>query len=174
MPVCTATAPEELTPLSFTPTANDPNGDALTFSIAGKPSWAAFDTATGALTGTPASGNQGTFANIVISVSDGKSSVSLPTFSMLVAAATVGSASLSWLPPTQNTDGSSLTNLGGYRIYYGTDQSNLGSSIQVTNAGLTSYTVGNLQPGTYFFAVAAYTTDGVEGVKSGVGSKTIM
>jgi hypothetical protein len=159
---------------SFIPSAQDPNGDALTYAITSKPAWATFSAATGALTGTPAAADQGSFNNIVISVSDGKSTVSLASFNVLVSATALGSATLSWTPPTQNTDGTSLTNLSGYRIYYGTNAASLGSSIQVTNAGLTSYTVGGLTPATYFFAVAAYTADGVEGAQSVVGSKTIM
>lgn len=162
------------TAYSFTPTASDPNGDKLTYSISNKPSWASFSTTTGALTGTPGSGSQGTYSNIAISVSDGKTSTSLAAFSILVTQPTVGSATLSWTPPTQNTDGTSLTNLGGYRIYYGTSPSALSQSIQITNAGLTSYTVGNLSPGTYYFALAAYTTDGVESAPSPVGSKTVL
>lgn len=85
----------------------------------------------------------------------------------------IASALLSWLPPTTNTDGSSLTKLAGYRIYYGTSANALNRVIDVTNPGLTSYTVGDLTTGTYYFSVAAYTTDGVEGDKSAVGSKTI-
>ncbi|MET0291173.1 MAG: fibronectin type III domain-containing protein [Steroidobacteraceae bacterium] len=84
---------------------------------------------------------------------------------------TTGSATLSWTPPTQNTDGSSLANLAGYRIYYGTKADALNQQIQVTNPGLTAYTVSNLDAGTYYFAVAAYTADGVEGAPSSVGSK---
>jgi len=160
------------TPYTFQPTASDPNGDTLTYSISGKPAWASFSTTTGALTGTP--GAQGTYSNIVIAVSDGKSTTQLTPFSILVTQPTMGSATLSWTPPTQNTDGSSLTNLGGYRIYYGTSPSALTQTLQVTNPGLTSYTVGNLSPGTYYFALAAYTTDGVEGDASAVGSKTIL
>ena len=34
---------------SFRPTASDPDGNALTFSIANKPSWASFNTSTGTL-----------------------------------------------------------------------------------------------------------------------------
>src|SRR5215475_12126242 len=33
------------TAYSFQPSASDPNGDKLTFSISGKPAWASFDTA---------------------------------------------------------------------------------------------------------------------------------
>jgi hypothetical protein len=85
----------------------------------------------------------------------------------------IASALLSWQPPTTNTDGSSLSRLAGYRIYYGTNANALTRVIDVTNPGLTSYTVGDLTSGTYYFAVSAYTTDGVEGDKSTVGSKTI-
>lgn len=73
------------TPYSFTPTANDPDsGDKLKFSITKKPSWAKFNTATGALTGTPKSIQAGMYSSIVITVSDGKNKTSLPEFSILV------------------------------------------------------------------------------------------
>lgn len=166
-----ATAAAAGSSYSFLPSASDPNGDALTFSISNKPSWAAFDAATGRLSGTATAG---TFSNVTISVSDGKTSASLAPFSIQVSAASLGSATLAWTPPTQNTDGSSLVNLAGYRIYYGTNPATLAQSIQITNPGLTSYTIGNLAAGTYYFALAAYTTDGVEGAQSAVGSKTIM
>ncbi len=156
----------------FTPTASDPNSDALTFSISGKPSWAAFSTSTGALTGVPTAA--GSYNTIVISVTDGKTTTSLAAFSILVSATTTGSATLSWTPPTANTDGSTLNNLAGYRVYYGMSEGAMTQTIQITNPGLTSYTVGNLTPGTYYFSIAAYTADGVEGSSSGVGSKTIL
>lgn len=71
---------------SFTPTAADADGDALTFSIQNKPSWASLNTSTGALTGTPTVANT-THSNIRITVSDGKSSASTNTFSITVTAA---------------------------------------------------------------------------------------
>src|SRR2546427_3427794 len=71
---------------SFTPTATDPSGGTLTFSITNQPSWAAFSTATGQLSGTPAAANVGTYSNIVISVSDGTSSAVLPAFAIAVTA----------------------------------------------------------------------------------------
>jgi Putative Ig domain len=74
------------TAFSFTPSAQDPEGNTLTFSIAGKPAWASFTTATGTLSGTPASTDIGTFTGIVISVSDGTSSASLPAFAISVNA----------------------------------------------------------------------------------------
>ena len=57
---------------SFKPTAADPDGDALTFSITNRPTWATFNAATGQLAGTPAVASVGTYSNIVISVSDGR------------------------------------------------------------------------------------------------------
>jgi hypothetical protein len=70
---------------SFTPTASDVDvGDVLTFSITNKPVWAAFNTATGVLSGTPAHEYAGTTTGIVISVSDGELNASLPAFNLEV------------------------------------------------------------------------------------------
>jgi len=56
---------------SFIPTVTDiDSGDTKTFSIANKPSWADFDAATGALTGTPTNADVGTNTAIVITVTD--------------------------------------------------------------------------------------------------------
>jgi hypothetical protein len=84
------------------------------------------------------------------------------------------SASLSWTPPTQNTDGSALTNLAGYRIAYGTSSTALTQTIQIANPGLSSYTVNNLAPGTYYFAVRAYSSAGSESVSSNIASKVVQ
>lgn len=84
-----------------------------------------------------------------------------------------GTARLRWTPPTQNTDGSSLTNLAGYRIAYGTSSSALTQMIQVANPGLSSYTLSNLSPGTYYFAVRAYASSG-ESDPSNIASKTVQ
>lgn len=67
---------------SFTPVASDANKDPLTFSIVNKPAWAAFDTSTGKLSGTPKA--KGTHNNIVIKVSDGRATVALAAFSIKV------------------------------------------------------------------------------------------
>ena len=76
--------------------------------------------------------------------------------------ASPGAATLSWTPPTQNTDGSALTNLAGYRIHYGTSATTLTQSIQIANPGLTTYVIEDLSPGTYYFAVRAFTSNGGE------------
>ena len=79
------TSLDQDTAYSFTPTASDADvGDVLTFSITNKPTWASFNTATGALTGTPAGTDTGKTIGIVISVSDGTTSAALPAFDIEV------------------------------------------------------------------------------------------
>jgi Putative Ig domain len=161
------------TAYAFQPAASDADGDKLTFSITNKPSWATFSTTTGALSGLPSTSNVGSYANIQISVSDGKASVSLAAFTINVVQSGSGSAALSWQPPTQNTDGSALSNLGGFKIDYGTSSTALTQTITVANPGLTSYVVTGLNSGTWYFAVTAYNSAGVESGLSNVASKTI-
>lgn len=88
--------------------------------------------------------------------------------------APVRAATLSWIPPTQNTNGTALTNLAGYRISYSTSPTALDRVIQIANPGLSGYTIGNLAPGTYYFAVRAYTSGGTESVNSDVRSKIVQ
>jgi hypothetical protein len=169
-PISTVTAGSAY---SFTPAAKDSDGNALTFSVQNKPAWATFNTTTGQLLGTPTSANVGSYANVVIAVSDGQASASLPAFTLTVSPSPIRSAALSWTAPTQNTDGSALTDLGGYRIYYGTSASALNQTITVSNAGLTTYVIDSLATGTWYFAVKSFDTGGVESDLSGVVSDTI-
>ena len=86
---------------------------------------------------------------------------------------TDGSADVSWTPPTTNTNGSALTNLAGFRIYYGTDPGALKQTIDVPNAGASDYVIQGLAQGTWYFAVVAYTNGGLQSSFSSVASKTI-
>jgi hypothetical protein len=88
-------------------------------------------------------------------------------------AATVGTATLSWTAPDQNTDGSPLTNLAGYRIYYGTSANDLDQVISISNVGITAYVVDDLTAGTYYFSIRAYTSAGTESTLSNVVSDKI-
>jgi len=160
---------------SFTPSASDPDGDTIAFGIANKPAWASFDTTTGKLAGTPAAADVGTTVNVVISVSDGKGgNATLPAFSIKVHSISTGSATLSWTAPTENEDGTVLTNLAGYRIQYGTSASALTQTVQVANPGLTTYVIDGLTQGTWYFAMRAYTSTGLESAPTNVVSKTIQ
>ncbi len=159
---------------SFQPSAADPDGNSLSFSIANRPSWATFSTTTGRLSGTPTAADVASYAGIVITVSDGTAQTSLASFSIAVNQIATGSAVVSWTAPTQNTDGSPLTDLAGYRIAYGRSSTNLDLSASVTNASLSSYTVESLSTGQWFFAVYAVNTAGTESETSNVATKTIQ
>lgn len=158
---------------TFTPVASDVDNDTLVFSVQNAPTWASFDTGTGMLSGTTQAADQGTYTNIVISVSDGSLTTSLPAFTIQVDAVSLGSATLTWTPPTLNEDGSPLTDLTGYVVYYGTAPTVLNLSIPLNNPGLTTYVVDNLAPNTYYFTITAVNSINVESSFSNVASKII-
>jgi hypothetical protein len=176
-PTISGTPPSAVVPgsqYSFQPTASDADGNTLTFSIVNKPSWATFNTSTGLVRGAPAAGDVGTTNGIAIKVSDGSASAGLAAFSIAVQGFATGSATLSWLPPTQNNDGSPFQDLSGYRVYWGTTQGSYSSSVTVSNPGLTAYVVDNLAPGTYYFTAKALSSTGLESELSGTARKTIL
>ena len=156
---------------SFTPSASDADGDTLAFSITNKPAWAAFGTATGSLSGTPSTAQSGSYPNISIRVSDGKTSTALPTFGITVTQVGAGSVLLSWSAPPANIDGSPL-NLGGYKIYHGTSASSL-TDVRTSAGTATTFQFGSLSSGTHYFAVSAYSAAGAESDKSAVVSKAV-
>ena len=82
-------------------------------------------------------------------------------------------AALSWTAPTQNVDGSALTNLAGYKVYWGTASRTYSSSANVSGAGTTTFTT-NLAPGTWYFAVSAVDSTGAESAKTNEVSKTVL
>jgi putative Ig domain-containing protein len=159
---------------SFTPTAADADGDTLTFSIQSKPSWATFNTKTGRLSGTPTNAQVGSYEEIAISVSDGKATTQLAQFSITVEAAQAGSKSVmvSWTPPTTNSDGTSLTNLSGYRIMYGTQSGNYSQSVNVNSAGITSFTLDNLEAGKQYHVVMVSVN--ASGAESDVSQEVVV
>lgn len=158
---------------SFAPNASDGDGDALTFSIENQPQWANFDSTTGMLSGTPTIGSVGTFSDIQISVSDGQDTVAMPRFAVQVSQIALGAATLSWTAPTLNTDGSPLTDLAAYKIYYGTSPNNYTEEVYVDNPGTTTFVIENLAPNTYYFASTSINTTGIESALSNVASMTV-
>lgn len=157
----------------FQPIANDADGDRLTFSVTNLPSWATFDASTGRVSGTPADDDVGAYSGITITVSDGTASASLAAFGVAVTQVALGRATLSWLPPQQNTDGSVLQDLAGYEVLYGRAPDDLSQRVALSNPSLNSFVVENLSPGTWYFAVVAVNRSGVSSEPSGVASKVI-
>ncbi len=85
-----------------------------------------------------------------------------------------GVATVMWTAPLENTDNSVLTNLAGFKIYFGTDANNLDQSIDVNDATLTSWVIENLSiDTTYYFAVTAINDQGIESDFSDLASKHI-
>jgi hypothetical protein len=158
---------------SFQPSAADANGDRLTFSVANLPSWATFNAENGRITGTPTAAQVGSYANISVTVSDGSASATLGPFNISVNDVGTGSATLSWTPPTTNSDGSNLGNLSGYRVMYGRTSENLDQTVNLDNPSINRYVLENLSSGTWFFAVVSVTTSGLTSQLSNTASKTV-
>ena len=104
--------------------------------------------------------------------SSSSSTSSASTSSASSSAPTVAAVTLNWTEPTKNTDGSALTDLTGYKIYYGTSTSSLTSF--VTAGRVTTYTVPGLATGQmWYFAIASVSTSGGDGSKSNPASKVL-
>jgi hypothetical protein len=107
----------------------------------------------------------------------GSAAVGSPTSSNESAAAppTVSSnaVTLNWTPPTENTNGTALTNLSGYNIHYGTASGDYTQTVSVANAGIATYVVDDLTPGTYYFSVGAVNSQGTESPLSSEVSATV-
>jgi hypothetical protein len=157
----------------FTPTASDPDNDPLSFAVSNKPAWLGFNANTGQLSGIPVAGDEGTYSGIGLSVSDGVDVSSLPDFQIAVVVQTLGSATLSWEAPTQNEDGTTLTDLAGFKVYYGPAVDNYPNVATINNPTVTTYLVENLSPGTWFFVVTAFNFSDDESEYSNPASKVV-
>ena len=147
----------------------------------GQLSWGKGDTSTKSIVipisnATPFSGTKA-FALAIASPSSGST---IATGSSIVtidgdlkSGTTTKTASLSWSEPTTNTNGQALTNLAGYKILYGTSASALSHIVQITNPSTVSYSISNLTSGTWYFAVLAYNTAGVDSPPSATIAKTL-
>ena len=160
---------------AFSPKAT---GYPLTYSISGKPAWAGFNRVSGQLLGTPTAADVGQYSNIVIAVSDGVSSAALAPFSITVdtsgAELPPEPVTVRWTPPTENTDGSTLINLAGYHLYYGSSQSNLNQVVDISNPGLATYVLNGLAAGTWYFAMTSVNANGMESPRTAVMSYVVQ
>jgi hypothetical protein len=91
----------------------------------------------------------------------------------IMTTVTIRNAVLNWTAPTQNVDGSALTTLAGYKVYWGTASRSYSLNASLSGAGSTTYTT-DLAPGTWFFAVSAVDSAGAESAKSSEVSKTVF
>ncbi len=85
-----------------------------------------------------------------------------------------GVVSISWTAPTENTDNTQLTDLAGFKIYYGTSANQLVNVVTISSSQTYTKVIDSLLiDQTYFFAVSAYNKLGVESDLSAVSSKFI-
>jgi hypothetical protein len=86
---------------------------------------------------------------------------------------TTGSAILTWQPPALNSDGTPLTDLAAFKVYWGATEGTYSQSTKISNATARTYTVSGLTKGTWYFVVTALNAQGLESPYSNVWSKTI-
>lgn len=101
-PVIAGVPPQVVTTGSlyqFRPSVADPDGDALTYTIANRPPWAAFDRTSGRLQGIPGTADVGTYDGIQIAVTDGRVSAKMQPFAILVRSTIAGGMSPGAPPP---------------------------------------------------------------------------
>ena len=111
---------------------------------------------------SPAHGNE------VVSVPD--EVVSVPD--EVVSSSKTGVATILWLPPTENTDGTVLNDLAGYVIYYGTADDSLTESVTINSPGVSSYTIENLDNNTvYYYAITSVNSSNIQSGYSRIASK---
>jgi hypothetical protein len=86
----------------------------------------------------------------------------------------VGTATLAWAAPQANADGTALTDLAGFRVYYGTSHGVYSQSVTISSPTTLRYTIQNLSAGTYYMVVKAFDTSNIESAASTEVSKTIQ
>ncbi len=157
-------------PYSFTPSATDTSGRTLVFAITNKPSWATFSSSTGQLSGTPTASSVGTYSNLVIAVSDGWKSATLPPFAVQVLASASSSPSsppptISGTPPTSDIAGTAYSfqptasGPSGTTLTFSVQNKPAWANFSIAT-GLLSGTPSGTQTGTYSNIVLSV-SDGV-------------
>jgi hypothetical protein len=156
--------------------AVSPSNAGITFWATGLPTWLSFNAHTGVLSGVPAAKDEGTTGHITITAGNGSSSASLTPFTIQVngaPSAATESIKLSWAAPSKNADGTPVTDLAGYHIYFGPSASELTKKIDVAGATSTTYVIGGLRSGTYYFSLVAYNSAGLDSGWSNIAEHTI-
>lgn len=125
-------------------------------------------TGTSGSTGSTGSGSTGSTGSSGSSSSSGGA-----TSGSSGGSASAKSVTLNWQAPTQNNNGSTLTNLAGFKIHYGTASKDYSQVVALNNPGLNRYVMDTLPSGTYYFAITAYNSQGVESSMSGEVATTV-
>lgn len=119
--------------------------------------------ASGDWTGTKAASGTQTLPDITKSA----------TYNLTCTWGAKNSAVLTWTAPTQNTDGTTLTDLAGFHVYYGDTAVNLNQTATVTGATVKTTTIQPLAAGTWFFAISAFNARNIDSERSAPVSITL-
>lgn len=85
----------------------------------------------------------------------------------------ITSITVSWVAPSENVDGTALTDLAGFVIVYGTSSDALSQSVHIDNPSIDRYLLEDLSAGTWYFGVKAFNASGAESELSTLASKTL-
>jgi hypothetical protein len=178
---------DPLTPSDPTPTTPPPSGPGPTLAFAASPmvidegatttlSWSTSNADTCTASGGWSGSRDPSGSETVGPLSAGTTyslSCSGPDGSVLdmISVGVVGPVELSWVAPTENVDGSTLTDLDRYRIYYGGTSRSYSDMIELADSGATSHTL-SLASGDYYVAMTALDADGNESAYSNEVLKT--
>jgi hypothetical protein len=82
---------------------------------------------------------------------------------------------LSWVAPAEREDNTPIlmSEIAGYKVYYGTSQGQYTNSIDISDGTAEGYTIKDLPSGTYYIVVTTYDTDGRESGYSQSVSRSI-
>lgn len=79
------------------------------------------------------------------------------------------SLTISWEAPLTNEDGTELTNLAGYNIYYTSSSSEESYTVTINNPSVTKYVIDNMSIGsTYSFTMTAFNLVGSESERTDI------
>jgi hypothetical protein len=111
--------------------------------------------------------------NVVFTQTAGSGSINMQA----AALSTIGgSTTLTWQPPAFNVDGTPLSNLTAFNVYWGTTPGTYPNSTSIAHIAGTatrSHTVTGLGTGTWYFVVTALNAKGIESPYSNAWSKTV-
>jgi hypothetical protein len=174
-PPATATVGKEY---YFVPVVHNAIQAQLQFAYISRPAWSSDYRGSGAIIGTPTA--PGVYPNIQIQAWDGEHFAVTAPFTITVLAAgttapppSAAAATVIWSKPTQNADGTPLTNLAGYIVRYGTQVEALTEQIPVPSPDTTRLEIDDLPSGTWYFEVAAVNTADTESEFSSAASDAI-
>lgn len=140
-------------------------------SSAGTFNWNSTGAANCAASANPAV--SGWSGSIAASGSQALPIVTAPTTLTINCPSTTGTAVVSWTMPATNTDGSALTDLAGFNIWYGLSATTLNTKVSSPLATARTQTVA-IAPGLTYFAVTAVNSAGVNSAFSNIVSKTVV